>query len=219
MGTVGGELLQRPRCWYFRRGKGLLAVKDGKSLVEAGDNRYHAVFGNGGPAKFVHASSLAPALIALGASVEVSGKDGSRTLSVAELYRAPEKDGEREHAVEPGEILTAIRVPAAAPKSATYEVRHRQGLDWPEAAASVRLDMDGAKVRSASVVLGHVAPTPWSTSAGETLAGKEVTAETAAAAADQAVEGATPLSMNGYKVELARVAARRAILLAAGKQV
>lgn len=219
MGTVGGELLQRPRCWYFRRGLGLLATDGDRSMVEEGDNRYHAIFDNLGPAKFVHPSSLAPALIALGATATVVGKGGERQIDVADLFQIPAEEGDRETTLEPGDILTAIQVPASAPHSATYEVRHRRGLDWPEAAAAVVLQMDGASVKSASIVLGHVAPQPYATFAGKSLVGGVVSPQTAARAAEQAIQGATPLSMNGYKVELTKVAVKRAILNAAGQDV
>lgn len=219
MGTVGGELLQRPRCWYFRRGLGLLAQQDGASLAEGGDNRYHAVFGNAGAAKFVSPSSLAPALVALGAEVELKGKAGARTVPVAELFRAPEAEGEREFSLKPGEILTAIRIKNSGANNATYEVRHRHGLDWPEAAAAASLQLDGGKVAKVALVLGHVAPTPWAVDVSGALAGQELTPATADAAATAAVAGATPLSGNAHKVELARVAAKRALLLAAGQRL
>src|SRR5262245_10981761 len=220
MGTVGGELLQRPRCWYFRRGLGLVAVDaNGESLVTKGDHRYHAVFGNGGAAKFVSPSSLAPALIALGANVRVVHAKGERGNLVADLYRTPDA-GEREHSMVSGELLTTINVPdaAASTKNATYEVRPRQGLDWPLATASVALTMNGTKVKSAVVVLGHVAPKPWiAEGAAQALAGNELDEKTIAAAADAAVAGATPLPKNAYKVELAKVAVRRALAAAAGR--
>ncbi len=120
MGTVGGDLCQRPRCWYYRQGFGLLARKDGKSLVENGENRYHAIFGSG-PARFVSASSFAPALIALGAKVKLASPSGVRELPVAEFFVSPASEDEREIALKPNEILTEILVPAAAPK------RHLRG--------------------------------------------------------------------------------------------
>jgi xanthine dehydrogenase YagS FAD-binding subunit len=219
MGTVGGELLQRPRCWYFRHGHGLLATDEkGESLVAKGDHRYHAVFGNGGAAKFVSPSSLAPALIALGASIRTVHSKGGRGMPVADLYRAPTTAGEREHALGADELLAEISIPPGALKSATYEVRPRQGLDWPLAAASVALAMDGDKVKSAVVVLGHVAPKPWiADGAAKALAGQELNEKTIAAAADAAVVGATPLPKNAYKVDLAKVAVRRALASAAGR--
>ncbi|MGB7760004.1 MAG: FAD binding domain-containing protein [Bryobacteraceae bacterium] len=215
MGTVGGDLCQRPRCWYYRQGFGLLAMKDGKSLAVGGENLYHAIFG-GGPAYFVSASSLGPALIALGAKVKLVSAKGAREISVREFFVTPQEEGMREIALRPDEILTEILVPAAPAHSATYEVRQKEALDWPLATASVALKMKGSAVASARIVLGHVAPTPWeSTAAGEWLAGKTITVETAEAAGKAAVAGAQPLSHNAYKVTLAKTAVKRALLAAA----
>ena len=220
MGTAGGDLCQRPRCWYFRTGNGLLATKDGKSLVQQGQNQYHAIFG-GGPAYFVSASSLGPALVALGAKVKLVSASGSRDLGIEEFFVVPTTNAQREIALQPGEILTEINVPAAAAvKNATYEIREREALDWPVATASVALRMSGTSVSSARVVLGHVAPKPWVARAAEDfLKGKTITEETATQAGAEAVKDATPLSENEYKVQLAKVAVKRALLSAIGKQV
>jgi xanthine dehydrogenase YagS FAD-binding subunit len=215
MGTVGGDLCQRPRCWYYRQGFGLLAMKDGKSLVPGGENQYHAIFG-GGPAYFVSASSLGPALTALGAKVKLVSAKGNREVDVGKFFLVPKDESEREIAMRPDEILTEIVVPARAVRSATYEVREKQALDWPLAAASVALEMRGDTVTAARIVLGHVAPTPWPASGAEkALGGKAVTAALAEEAAKAAVAGAQPLSQNAYKVQLARVAVKRALLAAA----
>lgn len=215
MGTVGGDLCQRPRCWYYRQGFGLLAMKDGKSLVPDGENKYHAIFGSG-PAYFVSASSLGPALVALGAKVKLVSAKGSREVPVKAFFIAPKEENTREIALRPDEILTEIIVPAAEPHSATYEVRQKEGLDWPLVAAAVGLRMKGTIVSSAVVVLGHVAPTPWESPAAErALVGKTITAATAEAAGKAAVQGAQPLSQNAYKVQLAKVAVKRALLEAA----
>jgi xanthine dehydrogenase YagS FAD-binding subunit len=213
MGTVGGDLCQRPRCWYYRQGFGLLAMKDGKSLVPNGENKYHAILGNSGPAYFVSASSLGPALIALGAKVKLVSAKGSRELAVEKFFVTPKMENSREIALLPNELLTEIVIPAGGSRNATYEVRQKEALDWPLAAASVSLRMKGSTVASARIVLGHVAPTPWvATDAGKLLAGKSLTAETADEAGKAAVAGATPLSQNGYKVQLARVAVKRALM-------
>lgn len=216
MGTVGGDLLQRPRCWYYRGGYGLLARDEkGNSLVPGGDNRYHAILGNDGPAYFVSPSSLAPALIALDAKITLHGPSGPRQIAVEELFVIPKSEDEREHSIHPNEILTEISIPSAGRewRNATYEVRQKEALDWPLAAASVTLKMDGSKITSARVVLGHVAPIPWrSHEAEEALAGKTLTEASAAAAGEAAVRNAKPLSRNGYKVQLARVAVKRALL-------
>lgn len=216
-GTVGGDLCQRPRCWYFRQGLGLLAAgPGGQSLPAAGENRYHAILGNSGPAKFVSASSLGPALVALGAKVKLVSPKGERELAAEQFFVTPSAEGARETALAPNEILTEVVIPAAAVRNATYEVHQKEALDWPLATASVALAMNGSAVASARIVLGHVAPVPWlAADAAKALAGKTVTEETAAAAAKAALAGATPLSQNAYKVQLARVAVKRALLEAA----
>lgn len=212
MGTVGGDLCQRPRCWYFRAGFGLLAMHEGKPLVPNGENKYHAIFGSG-PAYFVSASSLGPALVSFGARIKVTGPKGAREIPAARFFLAPKDENSREIALQPNEILTEILVPAAAVRSATYEVRQKEALDWPLATASVALTMKGSVVGSARIVLGHVAPTPWdSAAAAKAIAGKAVNPQNAEEAAKAAVADARPLSQNAYKVQLARVAVKRALL-------
>lgn len=219
MGTVGGDLCQRPRCWYFRNGFGLLARDEqGRALVPAGDNRYHAILGNEGPAYFVHASSLAPALIALGAKARLFGPQGQREVVLADFFAIPTSDVERENVLKPNEILSEVVIPAASrgTRNATYEVRQKEALDWPLVTASVVLRMQGGKVANARIVLGHVAPIPWQAAeAAGGLAGKAISEETARQAGEAAVRGAKPLSGNRYKVQLARVAVERALLAAA----
>lgn len=217
MGTVGGELLQRPRCWYFRLGYGLLAQYNGKSLVPDGDNRYHAILGNSGPAYFVSPSMMAPILIAMNARVALEGPNGRREIPLEKLYTTPTQPGEREHTLRPNEVLTEIMVPSqGGARSAVYEVRQKEAMDWPLAAAAVVLRMNGGTVSHARIVLGHVAPVPWpSPESEQALEGKSVSEETAMAAGEAAVSKATPLSMNSYKVQLTRVAVKRAILRAA----
>ncbi len=217
MATLGGDLLQRPRCWYFRRGFGLLGLRDGKPLVLEGDDRFHAILGNAGPAKFVSPSSVAPALVAAGAELSVWSGEGLRRLAARDLYRAPEGEGESEFTLAGGEILVSVRLPAPRPASATYEVRQRRSLDWPVAAASACLELEGGRVAGARLVLGQVAPAPWLVDVTSLLAGKPLDEEAAKAAAAAALKDATPLQGNGYKVQVAEVAARRALLLAAGQ--
>ncbi len=215
MGTVGGDLCQRPRCWYYRQGFGLLATKDGQALVPNGENRYHAILGNSGPAYFVSASSLGPALVALGAKVRLASASGHREVAAAKFFVTPQNENAREIALLPNEILTEILVPHEGTKNATYEIRQKEALDWPLAAASVALKMKGSTVASARIVLGHVAPTPWAaTQAEQALTGKAITTESAEEAAKTALADAKPLSQNGYKVQLARVAVKRALLQA-----
>jgi len=212
--TVGGNLLQRPRCWYYRL-ESYKCLKKGGDVCFAvgGENRYHAVFG-GGPSYAVHPSNAAVPLVAFGASFILEGEQGSRTVPASEFFTSPAKDPERENQLRPGEILTEILVPAAAGVRSTYQdVRERAAFDWPLVSAAVALKVEGNVVREARVVLGAVAPVPWrSAKAEQALVGKPLEEATAAAAARAAVFGATPLSDNGYKVGLVQTLVRRALM-------
>ncbi len=219
LATLGGNLCQRPRCWYFRNGFGLLPKDEsGKDAVAGGDNRYHAILGNNGPAKFVSPSTIAPILIAYGAKVRLEGAKGKRELPLEKFFLIPKAEGEREHDLRPNEIVTELLLPdAAGLRAAHYEVRQKEAFDWPLAVAAVALRMDGGNVQSARVVMGYVAPAPWpSQEAERALTGSAIHEDVAKKAAEAALAGATPLSNNAYKVQLARVAVRRAILKAAG---
>jgi xanthine dehydrogenase YagS FAD-binding subunit len=215
MGTIGGDLCQRPRCWYYRQGFGLFGQVDGESLIPNGDNRYHAIFGNAGPAYFVSPSLLAPALIALRTTLQIAGPNSkTRQVAVADFFRTPKTAEERENVLAPNEIVTKLMIPAKALANATYEVRPRQGLDWPLVAAAVALPRNGGG--TAEIVLGHVAPVPWRVpKAAALLAGSVPDEKLATRAAEAAAEGATPLSGNAYKVRLVKTAVKRAILAAA----
>jgi xanthine dehydrogenase YagS FAD-binding subunit len=219
--TLGGNLCQRPRCWYFRSGHGLLALgSDGKSMVLQGDNRYHAILGNYGPAYFVSPSTVAPVLVAYGARVQVFGPRGAREVPAEKFFVIPRSEQEREHDLRPDEIVTGIVLPGKRPlgvRAAHYEVRQKEAFDWPYATAAVVLTMTGSTVQSARVVLGHVAPVPWvSAEAAQVLVGKAITQATADQAAQAAVAKARSLGHNEQKIHLARVAVKRAILAAAG---
>jgi len=217
--TLGGNLCQRPRCWYFRAGFGLLPKSEnGKSMVLEGDNRYHAILGNEGPTYFVSPSSIAPALIAYNASVRFWGPKGAREVSLDKFFVIPKSEAQREHDLRPNEIVTEIVLPTTPRvKAAHYEVRQKDAFDWPLAVAAVALQMQGNTVRAARVVMGHVAPVPWvSQEAARALVGKAVSEETADAAGQAAVANAKSLGRNGYKIQLARVAVKRAVLKAAG---
>ncbi len=219
LATIGGNLCQRPRCWYFRTGHGLLAQKDGKSLVLQGDNRYHAVLGNDGPAYFVSPSTVAPVLIAYGAVVRLQGPRGTREVPAEKFFVIPQEAGEREHNLRPDEFVTGVWLPKVAGevRAGHYEVRQKEAFDWPYATAAVALTMNGSTVQKARVVMGHVAPIPWlSLEAEQTLLGKAITQATADAAAQAAVSKAKSLGHNTEKIHLARVAVKRAILAAAG---
>jgi len=216
MATMGGNLCQRPRCWYFRNGYGLLAQQDGKSMVTDGDNRYHAILGNSGPAYFVSPSSIAPALIAAGARVKIHGPNGDREVPLEKFFLIPKSENEREHDLRPNEMIVEITVPpSAGARTAQYEVRQKAEFDWPLATASVALAMNGNTVKNATVVLGHVAPIPWvSNEARQALVGQALNEQTADAAAAAAVRPAKSLGKNAYKIRLAQVAVKRALMQA-----
>jgi len=217
MATLGGNLCQRPRCWYFRNGLGLLPKDEsGKDLVTEGDNRYHAILGNDGPAKFISPSTIVPALIAYGATVTIAGPGGNRQLPLEKFYVIPKAEGAREHDLKSNEIVTSVLLsPSTGVSSAHYEVRQKAAFDWPLAVAAVALKMDGKTVRSACVVLGSVAPVPWlSPEAAQALQGKTIDERVSGDAATAALKNARALSHNAYKIQLARVAVKRAILKA-----
>jgi len=192
--------------------------ESGKELVALGENRYHAILGNDGPAKFVSPSTLVPILIAYGAKIRLEGPKGKRELPLENFFVIPKAESDREHDLRPNEIVTEIVVPPASDvKAAHYEVRQKEAFDWPLAVAAVAFKMQGSNVGSARVVLGYVAPVPWpSAEAEKAIAGQPLTKETAQRAADAALAKASPLSHNAYKVKLAKVAVSRAILKAAG---
>jgi len=221
MGTLIGDLCQWPACWYFRNGYGLLALQDGASLIEAGDNRYHAIFGNSGPAKFVSSSRFAPAAITWGAKVRVIGPGQQEQMVPLEyFFVTPKSSAQSTTVLKPGQLITHVWLPNAKSdeKSAAYEVLEMAGLDRPQAAAAVWLKMQSGIVREARIALGHVAPTPWiALEAARAIVGQSVTEDTAAQVADIAVSKATPLSMNEFKVQMARAAVKRALLRAVGQ--
>lgn len=220
MGTVGGNIMQRPRCWYFRSEEFHCLKKGGsRCFAVDGENQYHAIFGDG-PCHIVHPSSLAVPVIAYGGRFRVVGPSGAREVDAGEFFQLPNVNLYGETVLQPNEILSHVILPAPGQRSASYEVRFKQSHDWPLALASVNLVMDGAAVKSARIVMGAVAPIPWRAQAAERLlAGKMITEATALEAAAAAVAGAKGLSGNAYKIQVARTAVKRAILKAAGLQV
>jgi xanthine dehydrogenase YagS FAD-binding subunit len=221
MATLGGNLMQRPRCWYFRSSDFDCRKKGGSDECHAqqGENQYHAIVNNKSCA-MVHPSSTAVPLLAMDAEVELTSKAGKRMVAMRDFYVAPEVDLQRETAVKPGELITAIRVPSPAPgtRSAYQKYGEKESFDWPLADAGVVLEMDGKTCRKAAIVLGVAAPTPIrATDAEAALRGKVIDERTAREAGRLAVANATPLSQNGYKVQLFQTAIYRTILLAAGQ--
>jgi len=217
-GTVGGNLNQRPRCWYFRNEEFVCLKKGGNvCFTPQGENQFHAILG-GGPSFIVHPSSLAVPMIAYGATFRLFGPNGERLVPAAQYFTPPTQNVRVENVLAPNELLTHVILPAPGNvKSGHYEVRYKTSHDWPIAFATVLLTMNGSTVQSARVVMGAVAPIPWrSQPAEQALAGKTVTEATAAAAADAALRDARPLSQNAYKIQVAKTAVKRAILRAAG---
>ncbi len=222
-GTIGGNLCQRPRCWYFRSEAFTCLRKGGAACFAVdGDNRYHAIFDTA-PCPIVHPSNCAIALQAYGAGVTVAGPGTAdepvrlESMSMADFFVRPARNIRRENVLTEDQIVTSIELPAAGGVSATYTIKHKQSHDWPQAMATAVLEMDGTTVTSASIVMGAVAPIPWRSDAAEqSITGQTVSVTTAEAAADAAVADAEPLDHNAYKVRLARTAVKRAILEAAG---
>ena len=217
--TLAGNLLQRPRCWYFRSAHHHCARKGGAACFAfTGENQYHAIFGHDGCA-IVHPSTPATALVALGATLEIAGAKGRRMLALEDFFVLPERDILHENVLAEGEIVTAIVLPRQEARSRSVHLRQGQmdSFDWPiaDVAVAVVLDPDGT-CRRASIVLGSAAPTPWRASRAEAaLAGKRIDEETARIAARAALEGAQPLSHNAYKVPVLETLVHRALLEAA----
>ena len=219
--TIGGNLLQRPRCWYFRSAAHRCLRKGGgKCFAVHGENQYHAIFANE-VCSVVHASTAATALVALGARVELVNAQGElRRPLLDEFLVAPETDVQRENDLRPGEVLTAVLLPALADGTRSAHLREADKLsfDWPIADVAVVLqhDVDGT-CAAASVVLGSAAPVPRRARAAEDLLVGEAIDEAAAREAGQAaLEACTPLSGNRHKQPIFAALVRRALLRAAG---
>ena len=219
-GTVGGNVNQRPRCWYYRNEEFVCYKKGGsRCFAVNGENQYHAIFGNDGPSHIVHPSSLAVPFVAYGAKFRVLGPNGEREIAAADFFTLPTMQNVlKENVLEDEDILTHVILPKpGAVKSGHYEVRYKQSHDWPLAFTTVVLTMSGNTIQSARVVLGAVAPIPWRSKAAEAaLAGKPLNEQTAVAAGEAAVAEAKPMSGNAYKVQIAKTAVKRAVMNAAG---
>lgn len=219
VGTVGGNLCQRPRCWYYRDAEVHCLKKGGDHCYAAhGENEYHAIIG-GGPCHIVHPSDMAPALIALGAKVNIYATGKTRAMPLAEFFVLPRNSIYKENVLQDKEIVTGVEVPKAMAGwlSAYVKGKERESFDWALASAAVALKMNGSTISDARVVLGGVAPIPWrSPEAEAALKGKSVSDAVALAAGRAAVAKAEPLDHNAYKVKLAANMVRIAVLQAAG---
>ncbi len=218
IGTAAGNMLQRPRCWYYRHEQFHCLKKGGGTCFAVeGENKFHAVFGDG-PCHIVHPSNLAPAMIVCEAVAHLAGS-GRKSLPVTELFHMPDAGVRSEHNLKPGEVVTHFTL-KPRPKSGFYAIKEKQSFDWPMVAASVALELDGGKIASARVCAGAVAPVPWSLPKVEAaLKGVSVDDDGALRrACEKSVEGAKPMTDNGYKLKLLPVAVRRATLIAAGRK-
>ncbi|MBK8597388.1 MAG: xanthine dehydrogenase family protein subunit M [Holophagales bacterium] len=213
-GTLGGNLCQRPRCWYFR-GDFDCARKGGELCYAVeGENTYHAIFGGSG-CFIVHPSDTASPLVALQATVRIAGPKGTRSLPVEKLFVLPAVDHTRETVLAPGEIVTEILLPPplAGGKGLYRKVRARGAWDFALGGVALALSVKDGKVAAARVVLSGVAPVPWRVPEVEKLlVGHVLDAKRAAEAAELAVKGAEPMSGNDYKVPLVRGAVEEALL-------
>jgi xanthine dehydrogenase YagS FAD-binding subunit len=214
MGTVGGNLLQRNRCWYFRDEAYPCWLKGGvRCFAVDGDNRQHAIIG-AEECVAVAPSDLAPALIAYDASVALTGSRGPRTMPLADLFVTPHGRVRREHAIAPDELIVEVRVPenALARRGAFDKAMERKTWSFALVSVAVSVKIIGGVARDARIVLGGVAPIPWrARDAEKVLEGRALDDAACQAAADAALERAEPLKDNGYKVPLARELVRRTL--------
>ncbi len=214
-GTVGGNLCQRPRCWYYRNEHARCLKKGGSEcFAYSGLNKYNAILG-GGPSYIVHPSDLAPALVVLDARVSIAGPAGVRVLDLAQFFKLPsDGDATRENVLQESDLLTHVDVPAPEPglRSTYLKFKERGSFDFALSAVALALWFDGDRVRRARICLGGVAPIPWRAQAAEkALEGQRLDLDVMKAVAEEALKGAEPLEMNKYKVPLTKGLVIRAL--------
>ena len=215
-GTLGGNLCQRPRCWYYRSPLfDCLKKGGGACFAVEGNNKYHAILGADG-CHIVHPSDPAVALAALGASVRIYGADGVRSLPIEDFFVSPSQNMLSETALEDGEILVSVVLPPSSEsaRGVFLKAKERRAYDFAlaSAAAHMETDADSGAVASARIVLGGVAPVPYiARAAGEALIGAKLDETDAAEIGRLAVQDAKPMSGNGYKVRLAANLTARAV--------
>ena len=213
-GTLAGNVVQRPWCWYYRNGFPCYKAGGNQCFSIAGENQIHAIFG-GGPSYIVHPSDLAPALVALDATFRIVGPEGERSLAGSDFFVLPRQDAQHENVLADDEVLASVSLaaPADGVRSAYHKIMDREAWTHALASAAVVLEMDGNVCRDARIVLGGVAPVPWRVPEAEKLlVGQSVTPELAREVGAAAVAGARPLSKNAYKVPLTRGIVERTVL-------
>ncbi|MGH7242710.1 MAG: FAD binding domain-containing protein [Phycisphaerales bacterium] len=217
--TAAGNLLQRPRCWYYRNEQFNCLKKGGATCFAVeGENRYHAIFGDG-PCHIVHPSNLAPALWVCDATICTAGTE-QPSIPIRCLYHTPDKGVRTESNLQPGAVITHITCkPAKA--SGFYAIKEKQSFDWPVVSVAVALELDGTVIKSAVVCAGAVAPIPWELrNVAGALRGVDVADDAALTkACAGAAAGAKPMTDNAYKVKLLPVAVKRSVLIAAGRKL
>jgi xanthine dehydrogenase YagS FAD-binding subunit len=214
VGTLAGNVCQRPWCWYFRNGFPCLKNGGDTCFSIVGDNRFHAIFG-GGPSYIVHPSDTAPALVALDAKFRIVGPSGERVVPAADFFVLPQRDATKENILAADEVLARVQLPPApAGRRSTYnKVLDREAWTHAVVSAAVVLDMDNEICRRARLVLGGVAPIPWRLPTVEHLiVGQRITPELAAKAGEAAIVGAQKLSKNAYKLPMTKALVRRTVL-------
>jgi xanthine dehydrogenase YagS FAD-binding subunit len=212
-GTIGGNLCQRPRCWYFRSDLRCLKKGGTNCYAATGENQYHAVFG-GGPCFFVHPSDAAVALVALQAQLSIAGKTGSKSVKIESFFVSPKTAVTKENVLLPGEIVTEIRLPAAGGtwKSLFRKIAARGSWDFALASVAVALQIESDGVRAARIVLGGVGPYPWRAEAAEKLlVGRKLDSTVAAESAEAAVTGGMALKGNAYKLDMIKGAVEESL--------
>jgi xanthine dehydrogenase YagS FAD-binding subunit len=214
VGTLAGNVCQRPWCWYFRNGFPCLKNGGDTCFSIVGDNRFHAIFG-GGPSYIVHPSDTSPALVALDAKFRIVGPSGERVVPAADFFILPQTDATKENVLATDELLAGVQLPPAHPgRRSTYnKVLDREAWTHAVVSVAVVLDMENEICRRARVVLGGVAPIPWRLpNVEQLLAGQRITPELAAKAGETAIVGAQKLSKNGYKLPMTKALVRRTVL-------
>jgi xanthine dehydrogenase YagS FAD-binding subunit len=214
VGTIAGNVSQRPWCWYYRNGFPCFKAGGNTCFSISGENQFHAIFG-GGPSFIVHPSDTAPALVALGAQFHIAGPSGERTVPASEFFVLPKQNPAHENVLAQDEILASVHIPApkAGTKSTYHKVMDREAWTHAVVSAAVVLEMDKGTCKSARIVLGGVAPIPWHLPEAEKLlAGQKITPELAAQVGEAAIKGAQPLAKNGYKLPLTQATVKDTLL-------
>ncbi len=221
MATLGGNLCQRPRCWYFRNIQFPCSRKGGNTCYSLdGENQYHAIFGNSDGCAIVHPSGTAVALLALDARLQIeNSKDLRRAVNIENFFITPAQDITRENILKQGELITEINIPLEMKKYKSYyfKQKEKQAFDWSIAEVAVALQLSGKRCQNARIVLGSAAPVPWRVKSAEDILKETTINKTSARQASEiAMQGAEPLELNRYKIQVFKAVIYRTICWTAG---